>query len=370
MAATFTRREALLGLSAASLAPAWAGDALRKGAIPHALRSGFNLPDQVPLRADQLPDASTLKTLRQMGLTHIRLPVVTEYLLPSFSGPATISSAMDDLSRALEMLLSMDYSVSVDMHPDSDFQNLYRRDAKAAHGALLANWPVLARHLSRWPDDRIWVELLNEPPTTDDDWRPFSEKLANVVRSQLPKNGIIVGPAPYQRHENLASWIPFADRNIVYAFHYYDPMAFTHQNAVWDKGSAWARMSDIPFPTEAGDATLLRLATEAGRRGDQEVERILKETAAVAWTAASIEAQLAGLAAWSETHGAPVIVNEFGVLRWKAKRADRRAWIAAVRAAAERHGFGWAHWDYSTSFGLLNDDRTIDRGVVQALLGG
>jgi endoglucanase len=369
MAPKFTRREALLGLSVASLTPVRAEPAPRKGMIPQALRRGFNLPDQVPLRADQQPDVSTLKTLHRMGMTHIRLPVGAEYLLASFSGPATISSATDDLSRALDMLLGIGYSISVDMHPDADFQNLYRRDVRVAQGALLADWPILAKHLSRWPADRICVELLNEPPTTDDVWRPLSEKLAMAVRAQLPKNIVIVGPAPYQRHENLASWKPFADPNVVYAFHYYDPMAFTHQYAVWDKGSAWARISGVPFPTEPGDPTLRHLAAEAGRRGDQEVERILKETAGVAWSAAAIKTQFEGVAAWSETHGAPVIVNEFGVLRWKAKRPDRLAWLAAVCAAAEQCGFGWAHWDYSGAFGLVNEDRSLDRGVVQSLLG-
>jgi endoglucanase len=366
----FTRREAFLAVSAAISAPARALEATRKGATPAVLRRGFNLPDQVPLRVDQEPDISTLKTLYRMGMTHIRLPVATEFILPTFSGPATISSAMDDLSRALDELLSLGYCVSVDMHPGADFQNLYRRNAKAAQGALLANWPTLARHLTHWPADRICAELLNEPPTTDDVWRPFAEKLTKAVRVELPKNIIIAGPAPFQRHELLASWTPFADPNVVYAFHYYDPMAFTHQDAAWDKGSAWSRISGVPFPTEAGDATLLRLAAEAGQKGDRDVERVLKETAGRAWTAAAIKAQFDVVAAWSEAHGAPVIVNEFGVLRWKAKRADRLAWLAAVRAAAERCGFGWTHWDYSGAFGLVNEDRSLDRGVAQSLLAG
>lgn len=364
----FTRREALVAAGALALAPARAREE-RKGAIPEMLRKGFNLPDQAPQRAGEIPDKATLRTLYRLGMTHVRLPVTTEFLLPSFSGPATISSAMDDLSQALDLLLGIGFCVSVDMHPGADFQALYGRDVKAAHGALLANWPVLARHLSRWPADRVCAELLNEPPTTDEIWRSFAEKLARAVRAQLPKNILIVGAAPFQRHEALASWTPLADSNVVYAFHYYDPMAFTHQAAEWDKGSAWSRMSGVPFPTREGDPALLRLAAEAGAKGDAEAERVLKEMAARGWNAETIRAQFTPLEAWSAAHDAPVIVNEFGVLRWKAARADRLAWLAAVRAAAEQSGFGWAHWDYSTSFGLLNEDRTLDRGVIQALLG-
>lgn len=359
----------MLGLSAASLRPAAAQPVSRKGEIPAALRRGFNLPDQVPLRADRQPEPATLKALRRLGLTHIRLPVAAEYVLPSFSGPATIASAMDDLSQALDMLLGLGYAVSVDLHPGPDFQNLLRLDAQAAQKALLVNWPLLARRLARWPANRLCVELLNEPPAADADWRPFSEKLAKVVRGELPDTVIVTGPAPAQRHEALAAWEPFADPNIVYAVHYYDPMAFTHQGAIWAKGSVWSRIDGVAFPTQPNDPALLRLAAEADRRGDAQAARELRETAAVAWNAATISASLAALAAWSEAHGAPVIVNEFGALRATANRASRLAWIASVRAAAERHGFGWAHWDYSTSFGLIGEDRAIDRGVIQALLG-
>ncbi|PPD41929.1 MAG: endoglucanase [Methylocystis sp.] len=355
--------------AAASLSPALAQGSLLKGAVAEGLSRGFNLPDQAPARADQKPDLSILKTLRRLGMTHVRLPVVAEFVLPALSGPATISSATDDLAQALDQLLDLGYSVSVDMHPDGDFQGLYRRDPKAAQDALLGGWRLLARRLTRYPADRVHAELLNEPPTTDEIWRPFAEKLAKVVREELPRNILIVGPAPTQRHDALASWRPFADANVVYAFHYYDPMAFTHQYALWDKGSAWSRISGVPFPTQAGDATLLRMAQDAARRKDNEVAQVLRDMASQAWTAETIKAQFEMVAAWSAAHSAPVIVNEFGVLRWKARRADRLAWLAAVRSAAEACGFGWAHWDYSTSFGLVNEDGSLDRAVTHALLG-
>jgi endoglucanase len=365
------RREALLLLAAGALGPFTAAAAApRAGAAPEMLRKGFNLPDQVPARAEKAADVGVLKRLRDLGMTHVRLPVEAEYVLASFSGPATVSSALDDLERAMERLLGLGYCVSVDMHPGSDFQRLQRQSPDKAHSALLAGWRDLAARLARWPAKRVFAELLNEPATTDDVWRSFAERLAGEVRARLPQTTIIVGSAPYQRHEALAGWRPLADRNVVYAVHYYDPMIFTHQGAVWDKGAPWARIEGVPFPTQAGDPALARLAEVAARKGDEDVARELRDAARSAWTQATVMARLSELAAWSVAHSAPVIVNEFGVLRWKARRADRLAWIAAVRVAAEANGFGWAHWDYATSFGLLNEDGSLDQGVIHALLGG
>jgi hypothetical protein len=65
-----------------------------------------------------------------------------------------------------------------------------------------------------------------------------------------------------------------------------------------------------------------------------------------------------------------VVCNEFGVYRTYADPHDREAWIHDVRSALERHGMGWAMWDYSGSFGLVSkkDGRImVDDMTVRAL---
>jgi endoglucanase len=371
MVVTATRRRILIGAIAAGVSQsAVAGPSSeRDGVISTGLRRGFNLPDRAPLHSDQNLNIETLKSLRRFGMTHVRAQVVAEHVLPRFSGPAMISRTMDDLSALIELLLRHDYHVSVDMHPEGEFQALQRRDPRQAHEALLVGWGLLAARLAHWPADRINAELLNEPATSDDIWRPFSETLAQAVRADLRHNSIIVGPAPYQRGEALTNWHPFSDRNIVYAFHYYDPMAFTHQGAFWAKGSTWARMEGLPFPIAPGDHRVLELANNAQSKGDADVARDLWDIAKFGATPESILAKFSEVADWSRVHAAPVIVNEFGALRWKTRPVDRMAWIAAVRRAAEATGIGWAHWDYVTAFGLLHEDGTLDFDMMRALFG-
>lgn len=335
--------------------------------LPESMRRGFNLPDQAPLRPNRKPLQKTLRSLRALGMTHVRLPVAADYVLAPLSGPRTIASALDDLDAAIENLLGLGYSVSVDLHPGPDFLALQQRDHATAHRHLLEGWPKLARRLSRWPETGVFAELLNEPATTDEIWRPFVVQLAQAVRAVLPRSPIVVGAAPYQRMDALTSWRPLADDRIVYACHYYDPMPFTHQGASWESGPL-ARASGVPFPSAAGDPRVLELLRKAQKGGDAELAEELRTLAARAWNAQTIGEQFAALGRWSAAHKVPVIINEFGVLKWKASRADRLAWLRAARTGAEAHGFGWAHWDYMTSFGLLADDGEIDEGVVQSLL--
>lgn len=367
MTATFSRRQALVGMSSAATLAAFPTFARAPDRATRLAR-GVNIPDLVPMRATQAPDPRTLQHLRIRGMTHVRLPVHAERVLPHFSNSATIARTLDDLDHALDSLLALGFAISVDMHPSTGLTQLYRHDPHAGFEALTAGWRILAARLRRRPVERVFAELLNEPPTTDDVWRRQAESLVARLRDALPDTTMIVGPAPYQRVEALASWIPLPDANVVYAFHYYDPMAFTHQGENWDPTSPFAQISGVPFPIRPHDPRIVELRDSLPGALSAAAVTELERTLSRPWTERTIGRAFAPLAAWSRLHSVPVVLNEFGVLRFKAAPDDRAAWIGAVRRQAERHGFGWAHWEYSHGFGLLDENGRLDRKIVDALL--
>jgi endoglucanase len=361
------RRAFLTSLAVASLAPAAA-----RAAIPDnrnaRLARGFNLPDQAPLDPSKKPDPATLKGLRDRGMTHVRLPVQGEALMKRFSDRARVKSALDDVARALDLLLDLDFAVSVDMHPGGIFAKLHRADPDAALVALTEAWRMLAERIAPRPADRVFAELLNEPNTDDAIWRDQAERLAATLRTDLPKTTFIVGPAPYQRVEALAAWRPLGDANVVYAFHYYDPMLFTHQGLTWDATDPLSRLANVPYPARRGDAQVTRLIETLRQRGDDDLAASLDHALARPWNKEAIEGQFAALAAWGRANRASIVLNEFGVLRFKAPRPARLQWLRDVRETAEANGFGWAHWDYREGFGLLAESGAPDAELIDALL--
>ena len=369
MSAPWRRRDilALIGAAALAARPTPA-DAAPGGARAALLKRGFNLPDQVPLQPSALPRRATLKFLRERGMTHVRLPVRGEKLMTRFSSAATIRATLDDFDRTLDSLLDLDFAVTADMHPGGDFGRLHRSDPEEAFVALIEGWRNLAKRIGRLPPSRVFAELLNEPNTDDAIWRAQAARLVVDLRSQLPSTTFIAGPAPYQRVEALAGWRPLDDKNIVYAFHYYDPMAFTHQGLTWDPSSPLSRLEGVPFPTWRGEPGINRLLEALRARGDLDLALSIDQALDKPWTAQTIAGQFAPLAAWSRTHDAPVILNEFGALRFKAPRAARLAWLKAVRETAQAKGFGWAHWDYNQGFGLLDETGKPDSALIDVLL--
>jgi endoglucanase len=367
MKALVDRRAMLASLAAAALAPCRASAAVAEDRIRRLTR-GYNLPDQAPLHKDKRPDHATLNWLRRRGMNHVRLPVLGEAAMARFSDQARIVAALDDFDRALDVLLDLGFSVSADMHPGADFQKLHRGDPDAAFDALAEGWRRLAERIARRPAEPVFAELLNEPNTDDAIWRDQAERLAARLRGDLPATTLIVGPAPYQRVEALAAWRPLDDSNVVYAFHYYDPMVFTHQGLSWDASDPLSRLGNVPYPTRRNDSRLARLVAELRQRGDVALVGALDRALARPWDKDAIEEQFAPLAAWSRAHRAPVLLNEFGVLRFKAPRAARLQWLRDVRATAETKGFGWAHWDYREGFGLANESGKPDVELIDALL--
>jgi endoglucanase len=364
---TAISRRALLMSAAATLLPKVARAAVAQDRIARLAR-GFNLPDQAPLAPDKKPDVSTLKWLRRRGMSHVRLPVLCEALVPQLSDAARIKTTLADVDRALDLLLDCDFAVSVDMHPGGVFGRLHHTNPEAAFAALAEAWRALATKIARRPTGRVFAELLNEPNTTDEIWRDQAERLAAGLRIALPETTFIVGPAPYQRVEALAAWRPLGDANIVYAFHYYDPMFFTHQGLTWDASSPLSQLSGVPYPTQRDDPRIQLLMDDLRRRGDEALASAIDRALEKPWAKGTIERQFSALADWGRAHSAPIILNEFGVLRFKAARTARLAWLRDVRETAEANGFGWAHWDYREGFGLLDNAGKPDGELIEALL--
>jgi endoglucanase len=149
-------------------------------------------------------------------------------------------------------------------------------------------------------------------------------------------------------------------------------MVFTHQGLDWAPNDPLRLLSNIPFPTVSDRAGVDTIRERLEREGHADAARLLQDELRSPWTAERIAAELARAGAWSATHHAPVILNEFGALSIKSRPADRARWLATVRQAAEQNCLGWAHWEYADSFGFVRREggREIpDEQMLDALVG-
>ncbi|MFB9263628.1 glycoside hydrolase family 5 protein [Bradyrhizobium erythrophlei] len=329
-----------------------------------ALSSGVNADGWIA-EPPSAPPRSLLLELRKAGMTHIRLPVPADHVMPRFAAKADIDNRLRTVDAALKTLLALGYAVSVDLHSGEHFNALHKDDPPGAMTEMKNAWSGLAGVMGHYPADRVFAELLNEPEVDAAQWQREVEELAGFIRRLLPQTTLITGPVNWQRADALPGFKPLDDPNVVYAIHFYDPMAFTHQ-AHWDPSEPLHDITGLPYPVRADDPQVQRLREQLAALNKRKALAILDS----ATPDRGIDKWLEPAAAWQQQYSRPIIINEFGVLKAGAPRDSRLRWLAAVTAYARQHCWGWTHWEMSQGFGLADAiTGKADPDALRALLG-
>jgi endoglucanase len=308
--------------------------------------------------------SADIAMIRQLGFDHARLPVDPA---PFFT-PANVEIVQRDrlqqLERAIRMIVDADLAVVLDIHPNADFKKaLGRDDGQVARFADF--WRDLVRQFATLPVDRIVFEILNEPEFEDRyRWSGVQAKLLASIRQAAPRHTVIVSGHGWASIEELLSLEPLRDANVIYNFHFYRPHIFTHQGAPWGR-AFWRHLAAVPYPSSAEN-----VAPIAGVTTDDVSRLLVTRYGHEQWNGLRIRAEIQQAADWAKQRNVRVMCNEFGVYRRVATASDRVRWIADVRTALEMHGIGWTMWDYAGDFGLVTkqaEQIVVDEPLVSAL---
>jgi endoglucanase len=334
------------------------------------LARGFNLTGWLDSASPRAPAERALAALRQRGFTHIRLPVTPEKISTAFSSPDQATAQLKMLDHAIDRLIALGFGVSLDVHPGDKLGRLHVAEPDRALEFLKDLWHVLARRYADRPAERLYFEVLNEPTVSETIWDTQGPRLVDEIRRAAPGRTIIYGAANYQQISALSALTPLADSNIVYAVHFYAPMVFTHQGLDWSDDPL-RYLQGVPFPARSTDPSVRRLLNDLALLGRDQSAELLRSQLREPWTEERVANEIGKAGTWALRYQRPVILNEFGVLRWKAAPADRYRWLRAVRRAAEGQCIAWTHWDYAEGFGFMEriGDREVpDQGTLDALI--
>jgi endoglucanase len=268
-----------------------------------------------------------IKRLKRAGFDTIRLPARisahTQWQAPYRIDPSFLAR-IDEIARwataeNLQIIIDVHHYVEMMEDQNTDFHE----------ERLEAIWNQLAMYFSKWPPN-LMFEFLNEPydSMSIDRVNSINRRLLSRIRKDNPTRWVIIGGGEWGTLGGLTKSNPPKDPRVVTTFHFYEPFDFTHQGAEFVDpprpfGPVWGAVEDY--------SELSKTFAEAAR--------------------------------WRNRTGMPLLLGEFGVYK-SVSLGQRAQWTRAVRQEAEKNGFGWCYWDWSTSFLAFDTDRNRWLGQI------
>ena len=208
----------------------------------------------------------------------------------------------------------------------------------------------------------LTFELLNEVVNEkfEAKWNEIASTAIKRIRKIAPETHIIVGGVNYNNVFAVPGIsIPMDDR-IVYNFHCYSPLIFTHQGAYWipkmDTGFRMAFDSKNKQYREYTDQYIGKEFKDEFGNDDEKIDsRYFEELFAEAIKVA-------------EERNVPLYCGEYGVIDL-ASPEDTVKWFESIHTVFENHHIGRACWSYKEmDFGLVDAHYDDVRKILIKLL--
>jgi len=289
-----------------------------------------------------------VKFIKEIGYDHIRLPVDEEQLWNEQGEKE--AEAFQLLHNALKWCQEEGLRVIVDLHILRSF-HFNRKDntlfTDPAEQEKFCNlWRELSAELSKYPNDQIAYELMNESVADDpNDWNKLVAKGVAAVRETEPERKILIGSNRWQSVDTFDQLIiPENDPNIILSFHFYIPMMLTHYTAPWVASGFYTGPVHYPGqtvrPEEMSADTLNMLQQHV------DIQEVMNKEL--------IQEKFQKPLAFAQKMNLQLYCGEWGCLP-AAPAEDRMQWYQDVRSVLEENKIAWTNWDYKGGFGIRND---------------
>lgn len=248
---------------------------------------------------------------KESGFDLVRLPFTFESVLPEKKVSLYVNSVV---KYNVDKALNCGLKVVIDLHAFTKFK--LNPDSYAGQFSFI--WQDIFRRFQHYPKDRLAYEILNEPShrLTKDKWRGFLTILLENLKNIDNSKTILIGTPNYSSVYGLTNFQPIKSTlNLVYVFHYYSPMSFTHQGASWNRN--YASLVNVKW-----------IKKEHAEAMINDFDRVYK---------------------WAKNQGVKVVLGEYGVIK-NADFESRLQWVSSVTELASKYDFPCIYWDTESAF--------------------
>ncbi|WP_040950740.1 glycoside hydrolase family 5 protein [Gorillibacterium massiliense] len=300
------------------------------------------------------------------GADHVRLPVDFD-ILENGDAPLTYNEAnLERIDRCLGWCEKHGLNVILDLHKGPGQVYGYvpepnpMLNVEENRVRFLAIWTMLAERY-KGIGNRLVFELVNEiSDFTDYQWNQLYVRAVEAIREVDGERVILVGGNDANSVLTLKELTLTDDPRVVYNFHHYDPLFFTHQLAAFSEDILeYGRVIHYPGEMPEVQAYLNKHPEYLHKLGRQAWEKNDKQL---------IETYLRHADHFMTYTGNQLYCGEFGVID-QAQPEDAVRWVRDVVELLDARGIGRAYWSYKEmDFGLVDrNGRVVNEELIKVL---
>ncbi|RKM63290.1 glycosyl hydrolase family 5 [Butyrivibrio sp. XB500-5] len=315
--------------------------------------------DHTKERYDFFITESDIEVIKSWGMDHIRVPV--DYDLVEDAQGNYKEDGFAYIQKAIEWCKKNKLNMVLDLHKtfgysfDSGEGELGFFEKKEYQDRFYKLWEQFAIRFGK-NDNMLAFELLNEVTKKEycEIWNDVSRECITRIRKISPNIKILVGGYYNNSIEALKDLAEPYDDNIVYNFHCYEPLIFTHQGAPWIK--EMDTEFRMPFDSTYGQYIEFN---------NKHLDHITGDMSAFDRDAMFgpefFDRYLAEAVKVAEERNVMLYCGEYGVID-RATPEDALKWYKVICKTFDKYGIGRAAWSYKEMDFGLSDERM--KGVI------
>lgn len=292
------------------------------------------------------PDIARIKS---WGMDHVRVPV-DYFLFEDDDNPGDYrENGLVYIDNCLDWCKRNGINMILDLHhaPGFFFGN-------GDKNCLFTDENMQKRYINIWrffseryvgEGNNLVFELLNElVADSSEPWNDLWQRTSKVIHAVNPSRKIIIGGNRWNSVTELKNLYVSENPNILYTFHMYHPMIFSHQNASWMENTRrYAVPVDYPVNTDlhkefyGGNVP----ENEKGILDKSYLERVIQP---------AVE--------FIEKNKCPLYCGEYGVIA-NASQESAVRWCNDIADVLLAYGIGRAVWSYRGFSNITDKDNNV-----------
>ena len=290
------------------------------------------------------------KRCATMGFDHVRVPV--DYNVFEKEDGSVREGGIEYVDRAVEYAGKYGLNMVLDLHRTAGFffheaaNETGFFDNEDLQERFYALWENFAKRYGKY-SDRVAFELLNEVTNKEymPTWTVIMDKCVKRIRKYAPDTYILLG-GYWNNAAAAVKDLPLPmDDKIVYNFHCYEPMIFTHQHAGW--------VEALKDYSSTYPGTVKDYLAETRKMGFSEDGFIGLDGDSMVGPQ-YFENLLESAIRTAAERNVPLYCGEYGVID-VANSEDTLKWIQDFTSVLDKYKIGRALWSYKyMNFGLTD----------------